>query len=192
MIACITGTVDYIHPNGKHIVVLVHDIGYSIAVPATVLEQCRLHDTITLYTYHHVREAAVELYGFLARPDLAMFEQLLSVSGVGPKVGVAIIAHVSLVDLVTAIQQRDPTLFVKVPGVGKKIAERIVLELHSNVSTESLVNNPGSSISDALAALESLGYSGSESLSALQTIDKTWPVSQQVRAALQQLGKRPG
>lgn len=157
------------------IILEVHDIGYQVFVGENLYNDLKLNLETELYIYHHVREEAVNLYGFKTSTDLAIFELLLSVSGVGPKSALGVLSMASANDVSHAILRGDALLLTKVAGIGKKTAERIVLELKNKVLR---VNAGGDNSdlnemnygSDEIDALMSLGYSLSETRHALSAI----------------------
>jgi Holliday junction DNA helicase RuvA len=172
------------------VVVMVGGVGLRVNVPKTVFEQ--VHGTgaaITLYTHLAVREDALTLYGFPTEKDRELFEILISVSGVGPKIGLAILSTLSVDHLRSAVAREEPEILTRVPGIGKKTAEKIIFELKGKMGTDSI---PALALisdvdSDVIAALTSLGYSVIEAQTALQNIPRNAPkdVESRVMLALQ-------
>lgn len=165
MISYVRGIIDHKEPD--HVIVDVNGIGYKVFIPLSTYEKLPpVGSQVKLNTYHHVREDSINLYGFLTMEEKDTFEMLLSVSGVGTKVALGILSAVSVGEFRRAIAQANMEFLVKLPGIGKKTAERILLELkdkidkakieeHIIVLAKSDLNN------DAVAALMSLGASQS-------------------------------
>ena len=153
-------------------------IGYEVTCSASAYELLAMQGKGAIYTYLNVREDGFYLYGFISPEEKSMFLKLISVSGVGPKMGIAILSSMPLNDLAFIIASSDSKTLSKVKGVGKKTAERIILELRENISAIDLPDEPKStkkSISastpetdDAVIALLSLGFSRVESEKAVQ------------------------
>lgn len=185
MIAYVNGIVQYVELTQKYLVVAVHDIGYKVYVPLPVLEKKSTGSSVELFTYHHVREDMQDLYGFLTTADLHLFERLISVSGVGPKVALALLSQLSAQDIRQAIIADDSSLLTQVPGVGKKIAERLLLELKHGMADDLLATSDttGGS-SDLVRALHGLGYTTREALVALRQVDHAAGVEEQIKQAL--------
>lgn len=167
--------------NNESVVVETGGLGFNLTVPLTVVE--KLPDTgseVRLYTYTHVREDGWTLYGFLNEDELKMFEQLLKVSGVGPKAALSLVSYISPSQFGLAVLTDDVDAFVKVPGIGKKTALRIILELKDKFKKEqgkeirSLTldtgERPENKVQDAVSALMMLGYSGQEANAAVSSV----------------------
>lgn len=180
MLAFLAGSIQAVQPEKKYLVVVVQQLGYKVFVPATILEQASVGAVIELYLHEVVREDANDLYGFLTQTDLEVFEQLIGVSGVGPKVGLALLSALSADAIVQAISQGDRTLLTHVAGVGKKIAERLIVEL----KTMDITPAQDGSTQAIVAALQQLGYSTIEIRSVVQQIDRAVAVEQQLKQAL--------
>ncbi len=190
MISFIRGTAH--HMENEAVTVLVGNIGYRVNVPRNVLESLQLEQETELYTYQHVREDALDLYGFQDRGSLTLFRQLISVSGVGPRLGLLILSQVDSEDLKRAIIHKDTGTLTAISGVGKKTAERIVLDLQESVAVGSpedmvVAAAAGAAQLSTLDALLSLGYSRAEGLAAIQNIDSEGTLEEQVRASLKYL-----
>jgi Holliday junction DNA helicase RuvA len=143
---------------------------------------------VALETHLHVREDALELYGFAEAAERELFEQLLSVSGVGPRVALAIVSGYSPGELRRAIAREDAALFQTIPGIGKKTAQRVVLELKEKIAPLAAVGAPGPGAGDGHAvareALVELGYSVAEAEHRLASTDPDLPPADRVREAL--------
>ena len=181
MIAYVNGTLEEVTENG--IVVEVNGIGYNIMVPGSTLDYLPgLHQELKIYTYTCVREDAFLLYGFLEKDELAMFRKLITVNGVGPKGALGILSVMSATDLRLAIMAADSKMIAKAPGIGKKTAERVILDLRDKVSAD---ETPDSLISaaagqrsagetattsarrEAVEALVALGYGSADAMKAV-------------------------
>lgn len=171
MIEYLVGTIDFIHP--EYIVLDVNGVGYQIFCPNPFAFQQTAGD-VKVYTYQYVREDALLLYGFPTREEKALFSKLLSVSGIGPKGGLAILATGEPEQVIAAIEREDERFLTKFPGVGKKTARQMILDLKGTLNglitteTNGDVNSglPAKGESDALAeaieALKALGYADKE------------------------------
>ena len=187
MIAYLNGRVADI--SEENLVIEVAHIGYNVRVPASVTALLPpVGEEVRIYTYMSVREDAVALYGFLTKDDLEMYKQLITVSGVGPKAGLAILSALSADELRMAVISQDAKAIAKAQGIGAKTAQRIILELKDKISLEDTVfmkdsvsdaavipasGDIGRAKAEAVEALTALGYSSSD---ALRTVSKT-PIS---------------
>ena len=181
-------------------------VGYRVYVPVTVLPHLpALGDEVKIYTYFKPAEDCFSIYGFIRKDDLNVFKQLIKVSGVGPKVAMAILGTLSADDLRFAVAAEDDKSISKAPGVGTKIAKKIVLELKDKLgvaageaSSEGTGVVPGimsgnnalnSVRSDALEALTALGYTSTESLKAISKVefDENTPVELLIKMALREM-----
>jgi holliday junction DNA helicase RuvA len=157
MIAILTGNVET--KNALSLIIEIGGIGYEVLVSSLDYENIPLNSVTKLYIHEHIREDAHTLYGFLYEESKLLFEKLISVSGVGPKVGIAILSTINTAKLKTAISTGQSSTLQSVPGVGKKVAGRIVVELNNSLSgidTESIVVAQEDSV---YVALKQLGYS---------------------------------
>ena len=181
MIARLRGTL--VARTADGLVLDVNGVGYL--VQATPSAASKDGDEITVETYLHVREDAMQLYGFADAAERELFVQLLGVNGVGPKVALAIVSGSRPAELRRAIVREDLARFQAIPGIGKKTAERIVLELEGSLAETAPVSEsatPGELT--ARDALVELGYSLVEAEQALATVDAALPVEERVREAL--------
>jgi Holliday junction DNA helicase RuvA len=178
-------------PAGRSADGLVLDVGgvgYLVAATPSVLRQAEDGGEIIVETYLHVREDALQLYGFADASERELFTHLLAVTGIGPKVALAVVSGSPVADLRRAIVLGDHARFQVIPGIGKKTAERIVLELREKVALEESI--PLSSAAGtsghlvARDALVELGYSVLEAEQALATLDPDLPVEEKIRLAL--------
>jgi holliday junction DNA helicase RuvA len=162
----------------------VGGVGYHIQTTLRALRKAKGAEEVTLDTYLHVREDALQLYGFAEAAERELFVLLLSVSGVGPKVALGILSGSTPSDLRRAIALEDTTRFLAIPGIGKKTAQRVVLELKEKLgSVEVAGEAPGQELV-ARDALVELGYSVQEAERALAATDPALPPEERVRQAL--------
>lgn len=189
MIAYIEGTV--LSKTPESLVVLVSGIGYEVFAPGGLVEGTEIGDHVEVHTYQNVREDALDLYGFEDRSQLELFKQLISVSGVGPRTALAMLSAYSVNEIQMAIVGEDAALLSSVSGIGKKTAERMILDLKDSLAVlpdgttgaaAGSADNAGASAS-AVEALVSLGYSHAEAVAALRDVDSTLPVEEQIKAA---------
>ena len=176
----------------KFIILEVNDIGYKIFAPQNVLESLNAEgEEQELFIHHHVSEEREELYGFLNFQDLEFFELLMSVSGIGPKSALGVMAQADTQTLKTAIVMEDKSIFTKVSGVGQKTAERIILELKTKIPADIASSSGyGNQDLEALDALIQLGYSQKEAREALRQAPRDLTLaSERIKWALQNLGK---
>lgn len=164
MIGQLRGRLADKRPN--QVLVDVGGVGYLVQVPlSTYAALSDLHAEVTLLIYTHVREDALSLYGFLSSREKHFFEMLISASGVGPSLALKILSGMSVEELVPAIRANDLARLTRIPGVGRKTAERIVLELKDKLDavrleTEKPVTSPAGVEADVISALINLGYDG--------------------------------
>ena len=161
----------------------VNGVGYLLAATPGAVRAAEAGGEAVVETYLHVREDALQLYGFADRAERELFVQLLSVNGLGPKVALAIVSGSPAADLRRAIVLEDTARFQAIPGIGKKTAERIVLELKDKIGPVSGAPDPVTGLV-ARDALVELGYSLLDAESALAGVDPSLPVEEQVRHAL--------
>ena len=191
MLAFIHGT---IKAKGQGFVIVeTGGLGYQVFVNAALYAELSLGDAADIYLHHHVREDADELYGFQHFAALEFFKLLIGISGVGPKSAQGVLAMANLDELKASIAAGDPSLLNKVSGIGKKTAERIVLELRSKVDSLApmAAGTAGGAAahSDEIDALVGLGYSLQQAREALGAVDASvTDSSERIRAALRGLG----
>lgn len=190
MIASLEGRVAAV--TGAALVLEVGGVGYRVFAGTGTLSSLRVGDTVRLHTHHLVREDQQALYGFRSTEELGFFELITTVSGVGPKVGLAIVSSRPVADLELAILQGDEAVLTAVSGVGKRLAARIVLELREKVTAAGAVGAAGgSSESEVTAALEALGYTSREgreaARAAVAELDADASLEDRVKEALRSL-----
>lgn len=178
----------------KFILVETGGVGYKISVsPDTLSKALKIGDEIFLFIHTHVREDILDLYGFLNREELEFFEMLINVSGIGPKGALAILGIASIETLKRAIVTSDTSYLTKISGIGKKTAEKIVIELRDKISENMKDEKGGASMQgelDALEALKSLGYSQNEARDALKKVTPDTNTNTKIREALKILGSK--
>ncbi len=169
-------------------------VGYECEVPMSTFYQLpAVAEKVTLLTHFVVREDAQLLYGFATQQERTTFRQLLKVNGIGAKSALSILSGLSIDDLVQAVALQETGMLTRVPGVGKKTAERLLLELKDKFTLEGVAamnaNQPKSMSSDVLNALLALGYNEREALAAVKLLDKDASVSDGIKQALKLLSK---
>ncbi len=171
MIARLTGTLAEVRPD--RVLLDVGGVGYDVAIPlGTFSALPQAGSKATLFVHTHVREDAIQLFGFVSKQEKLVFETLLSVSGIGPRVGLAILSGLPLPELVGAIAAQNARLLSSIPGVGKKLAERLGVELKEKMAVLGLSEGPSkpgrtSIADDAVAALKNLGYRAAQAEAAV-------------------------
>lgn len=187
MIAHVFGIVAEKFANS--IIVDVHDIGYEVQVPSGDFDHALLGEQIKLFTYHHIREQSQELFGFSTLTAKKLFELLITVQGVGPKAALAILSLDESEIVRNAIAHSDSGFITKASGVGKKTAERVVVDLSDKVGLAvAVAHATGAAMTpagdEALEALMALGYNLNDAMSALESVDTNLPTAQRVTMAL--------
>lgn len=193
MIAMLTGTVaDYIDDV---IVLDVCGVGYGLLVSQDDWSRLKRGSSVTLYVYEHIREQSHDLYGFSSITTKSLFEMLLSVNGVGPKMALSLLSVGSSDDVRQAIAEGNVKFLQAANGVGKKVAERVVVDLKDKVglgasdgATTFLTAPAMNRFDEAQEALVALGYSAQDAASALASIDATLPLEERIRLALKVRG----
>ncbi len=192
MIGRLSGTL--LEKNPPQILLDVQGVGYEVDVPmSTFYNLPALHEKVVLHTQFVVREDAQLLYGFLTHEERIAFRQLLKISGVGPKLALSVLSGLSINDLAAAVANKDAARLTKIPGVGKKTAERLLLELQGKFSVTGAAsahsNVVASASSDIINALQALGYNEKEADWAAKQLPKDATVSDGIRQALKALSK---
>jgi len=179
--------------NPPQVLLDCHGVGYEVDVPmSTFYNLPATGETVTLLTHFVVREDAQVLFGFATPAEREAFRQLIRISGVGPRTALAVLSGMSLGEIAQAVTAQDASRLVKVPGIGKKTAERLLLELKGKVGAD-LGAPTGSAATDAqadiLQALVALGYSDKEAQAALKSLPKDVGVSEGIKQALKALAR---
>lgn len=186
MIASLSGTISA--RDERSLTLDVHGVGFRLFVSPKTIEQFPVGRTATLNAHLHVREDALELYGFATAQEQRLFEKLLTVSGVGPKVAMAVLAAAGVDDLEAAIERGQASALTKVSGVGTKTAERIIVDLKGKLARDEMVGD--SAMGTVIDALINLGYTGKEAREAAAGTAAAASVEERIRQALQRSGKK--
>lgn len=185
MIGSIHGKVVLQNANSV-IVETASGVGYRIFIGGQSIDTTT---DVRLFTYHHVREDFDDLYGFVDSQLLVLFEMLLSVSGVGPKMAQNLLTHLGKQSILEAISSNQPTILKSVPGVGQKVAEKIIVELKNKVGSLPVSGIGGQDSSDLFEALVGMGYRPPEIIAALKEIDPSAPTGDRLKQALRLLAQ---
>jgi len=173
------------------ITIEVAGVGYDVAMTTRDLASLPgIGEEIVIHTHTHVREDAISLYGFATESDRELFRILLTASGVGPKLAMAMLASMTGEEIIRAVNGEDPDALTVVPGVGKKGAQKIVLELGSKLAGHEIEVVGSQSLGGVRQALEGLGYSTEEINTVVGELDPAEPIEAQVKSALQRLGQQ--
>lgn len=199
----IKGTVEFVGP--EYIVIENNGIGYQIAAPNPFAYSGKMQTMVTVYTYHYVREDIMALYGFQTREEKMLFTKLLNVSGIGPKGALAILASGEVQQVIAAIENEDEAFLVKFPGVGKKTARQMILDLKGKLESivpdyfpnlfnadklPTQVKSDNLALEEAILALRALGYSEKEIKRISPELSKEQlSTDQYIKKALQRLLK---
>lgn len=192
MIAMVSGTVEYVDENSA--VVEAGGVGYRVYMSPQNLGRISAGQQVKIHTYLRVAEGIMDLYGFLTKEELSMFKMLISVSGAGPKAGLAVLSVMTPAELALAVVTDDYKSITKAPGVGPKVAQKIVLELKDKMknndllsggvaeSVDTLTQTTGGH--DAVDALLVLGYSQSEAMRAVASVERGLSTEETIKKAL--------
>ena len=178
MIGFVEGIIEYIDVD--KIVVNNNGVGYNVFMPASQIDTLNVDETVRVFTYLNVREDAMQLFGFLTRDDLEVFKLLITVNGIGPKGGIAVLSTITTDDLRVAVISEDAKAISKAPGIGAKTAQKVIIELKDKLNVEDVLEpkldanfqvNDNNSMSEAVMALVALGYSQADAYRAVKSID---------------------
>ncbi len=189
MIASLSGKI--LLRADPYLIIDVSGVGYKVYASVEILSSKQVGDAVTIFTYTHVREDLLELYGFSTYKDLQLFEQLLSVSGIGPKTAIGVFSLGGSREIVSAIMSGDVSFFSQVPRLGKKNAQKIIIELKNKIgSTAELDLSESGDSMDIVTALKSFGFSGKEAEQAVSAVkDRGTTTEERIKLALKYLGK---
>jgi len=192
MIGRLTGTL--LEKNPPQVTLDVHGVGYEVGVPmSTFYNLSATGEKVSLYTHFVVREDGQFLYGFLTEPERAAFRQLLKITGVGARTALAVLSGLSVNELAQAVTMQEAGRLIKIPGIGKKTAERLLLELRDKLPKSTVTSSAAPMVadsgSDILNALIALGYSEREAVAAMKHLPEGASVSDGIRQALKLLSK---
>jgi Holliday junction DNA helicase RuvA len=182
MFAYIKGTLEF--KSNDYVVIDVGGVGYKIFTPFTTIEKLgQIGETVKVHTYYYVREDNISLYGFYSQEELRMFELLISVSGIGAKSANAILANITPSKFALSVITNDIKELTKLPGIGAKSAQRIILELKDKLKTNEMIDDTGfeikgnvdlnNNLGEAVSALQVLGYAERDAKKAVTSIDTT-------------------
>lgn len=178
MIGFVEGIIEYIDVD--KIVVNNNGVGYNVFMPASQIDTLNVDETVRVFIYLNVREDAMQLFGFLTRDDLEVFKLLITVNGIGPKGGLAVLSTITTDDLRVAVISEDAKAISKAPGIGAKTAQKVIIELKDKLNLEDVLEpkldanfqvNDNNSMSEAVMALVALGYSQADAYRAVKSID---------------------
>ena len=191
MIGMLKGKVEFF--DRPYIILDVSGVGYRVLVSNEISSKAKIGDPIKLFTYTYVREDALELFGFADLSDLKLFEQLISVSGVGPKTALSIFSFGNRESIIGAVIKADADFFTGVPRLGRKNAQKIIIELKSKIGSLEELDLSGDGFlvnNEILMALKGFGFSGKESQDAIRAVGSQGQTTEdKIRLALKYLGK---
>jgi holliday junction DNA helicase RuvA len=190
MIGYLKGTV--IEKRGVEVWLGVRDVGYRVRVGSRLSGNISVGDGVELYVHTAVREDALDLYGFLTLSELRLFELIISVSGIGPKIGLSIVGNQSVEGIEKAVREADVTFFQRIPGIGKKGAQRIIVDLKGKLPSlkELDLSGDGEAEDDVTQALMGFGFGRVEVLGVLKDLDGSLSESEKIRQGLKRLGRK--
>ncbi|MGC8896847.1 MAG: Holliday junction branch migration protein RuvA [Bacteroidota bacterium] len=163
----------------------VGGVGYAVLIPLSTFDHLgEVGSTVTLFTHHYVREDGEQLYGFISRAERDLFRMLLSVNGIGPKIALGILSRLGVEEIIASITSGDVGVLQRTPGIGKKIAERMIIELRDRIGRERILEEAiqdvdSTTVSEALNALIALGMTRTQAENALRNAIKSLPKNTQ-------------
>ncbi|OGH29677.1 MAG: Holliday junction DNA helicase RuvA [Candidatus Levybacteria bacterium RIFCSPLOWO2_02_FULL_37_10] len=191
MIALLKGKVEFV--DGLSIILDVNGVGYRVLVPSKIFLNAKIKEELKLFIYTHVREDTLDLFGFADLPDLKLFQHLISVSGVGPKTALSIFSFGERDSIIEAIIKGDVDFFTAVSRLGRKNAQKIIIDLKTklgSIEELDLSGHTDGASSEVLAVLKSFGFTSKESQDALRAVGKNAETTEEkIRLALKYLGK---
>jgi Holliday junction DNA helicase RuvA len=191
MISYLEGKIKFKGQN--YLILLTNGIGYKVFVPTDILASAKADQSFSLFTHQHVKEDALDLYGFKTSEDLTLFELFLGVSGIGPKTAIGIFGVGKISKIKEAIVKGDVDFFTQVPRLGRKNAQKIIIELRPKLGTLADLDLTGESgeTKEIIEALKSFGFNTVEAKEALRSIkDFEGNTSDKIRTALKYLGRK--
>ncbi|MDT8901006.1 Holliday junction branch migration protein RuvA [Anaeroselena agilis] len=200
MIGYLKGTVTHLY--NEHCFLDVQGVGYRVFIPASTRQQLAAGSAVTLFTHLNVREDAMLLYGFITTDEYELFQHLITITGVGPKVALGVLSAISPAEFRAAVSQKNAALLTRIPGIGKKTAERLILELKDKLGLPEgfspvagkaglAAEIPQDARQEAAQALVALGYSQSEVGSVLQRIESDGQSAEEmIKLALKEFARR--
>ena len=191
MIGFLKGKVELL--KRPFVIIDVNGVGYKVLVPETIYAKLSLGESLKIFTYTYVREDALDLFGFLEAEDLGLFENLLTVSGVGPKTALNIFSFGERKDIIEAIIKGDVTFFTSVPRLGTKNAQKIIIELKNKMGSDTDFDLSGKDLlenAEVVQALKDFGFSVAEAQKAVREIKQVGLTTEEkIRLALKTLGR---
>ena len=186
MIAYLHGEVKF---KGEYLIIETQGVGNKVHAGEKLINNKKVGDVVEVYTHQYIREDALDLYGFETMEELRFFEDLISVSGIGPKSGLSVISKFNIEDVKKSIVNEDTSLLTKVSGIGKKTAERLIVELKNKLDVlDSGGYQASAQVDDeATEALVSLGYNKADAVKALMKVDEDLTLEDKVKAALRNI-----
>ncbi|MGB9773753.1 MAG: Holliday junction branch migration protein RuvA [Bacteroidota bacterium] len=163
----------------------VGGVGYAVLIPLSTFDHLgEVGSAVTLFTHHYVREDGEQLYGFISRAERDLFRMLLSVNGIGPKIALGILSRLGVEEIIASITSGDVGVLQRTPGIGKKIAERMIIELRDRIGRERILEEAiqdvdSTTVSEALNALIALGMTRTQAENALRNAIKSLPKNTQ-------------
>ncbi len=189
MIGSLTGKIQNIDIISNNIILNVNSVGYSVYIPSRTLSELLVNENLFIYVHTVVRETALDLYGFTTLDERSFFELLIGISGVGPKSALLILSLADISTLHNAIAKNEITTLTKVSGIGKKIAQKIILELKDKIGNIAVVGGVTSDDASVVEALEAMGYKQSEARDAVKQLStEVTGLNARVAAALKSIG----
>src|ERR1035437_9359658 len=191
MIGFLKGKVELL--KRPFVMIDVNDVGYKVLVPETIYAKLSLGNVVKIFTYTYVREDALDLFGFLEAEDLGLFENLLTVSGVGPKTALSIFSFGERKDIIEAIIKGDVSFFTSVPRLGTKNAQKIIIELKNKMGSTADLDLSGNDLlenAEVVQALKNFGFTVQEAQKAVREVKKDGITTEErIRLALKNLGR---
>ncbi|MBI4136980.1 Holliday junction branch migration protein RuvA [Candidatus Roizmanbacteria bacterium] len=177
--------------TSEHAIIDVHGIGYEVCITPSTKSQLTRKESCELFIHTHVKDDAIELYGFLTKTELELFKLLIGVSGIGPKTGIKIVDF-GVTGITNAVVNADVSFFSQIPKVGKKSAQKIIIELKSKLgSLEELdLSEDGTETDDIMQTLLSMGFSRHDIVAVLKKLpDGVHTIEEKIRFALKEMGR---
>ncbi len=189
MIGYLKGTVQVKQDEG--LIVLVGGVGYAVCVPASVFDGCQIGETVELLVYTHVREDELALFGFAQSADRKMFVSLLGVSGIGPRLAMAVMSQSGgAFRVIRAIQEAEVDFFTSIKGLGKKGAQRLIVDLKPKVGGLKELDFESQADQELVEALEGLGFSKKEIVASVKDVSPDLSLEDKLRLALKKTGEK--
>jgi len=189
MIGSLTGIVQYINTDKSSALINVQGVGYAVYLTTHTISSLKINSDIFIYTYTVVRETALDLFGFITLDEKNFFELLIGISGVGPKSALLILSLADIPTLHNAIAQNEITTLTKVSGIGKKIAQKIIIELKDKIGDITVTGGVNTDDASVIEALEAMGYKQAEARDAVKQLPSDIiGLNKRVSAALKVIG----